>query len=123
MPSLRRSSTTRCCEPELTDQEVIDGCQLAARYHTATVCVKPCHVKLAVSLLQTTDVKVSTVIGFPHGGHLTTVKVIEAQAAMDDGAVELDMVINIGALRSNQTEFVREDIQSVCDALMPEGRK
>ncbi len=109
--------------PELTDKEVIDGCQLAARYHTATVCVKPCHVRLAVSLLQTTDVRVSTVIGFPHGGHLTTVKVAEAQSAMDDGAVELEMVINIGALRSNQTEFVREDIQSVCDAAHARGAK
>ena len=77
--------------PELIDQDVIDGFQLAARYHTATVCVKPCHVKLVVSMLQNTDVKVSTVIGFPHGGYLTAVKVVEAQAAMDDGAIELDI--------------------------------
>lgn len=109
--------------PELTDQDVIDGCQLAARYHTATVCVKPCHVKLAFSLLKATDVNVSSVIGFPHGGHLTPVKVLEAQAAMDDSAVELDMVINIGALRSNQMEYVREDIQSVCDAAHARGAK
>ena len=109
--------------PELTDQDVIDGCKLAASYHTATVCVKPCHVKLANSLLQNIDVKVSTVIGFPHGGHLTAVKAIEAQAAIDDGAVELDMVINIGALRSNQTEYVREDIRAVCDAAHARGAK
>lgn len=102
--------------PELTDQEVIDGCQLAARYHTATVCVKPCHVRLAARLLAATDVKVSTVVGFPHGGHLSAVKVMEAQAAMDDGAVELDMVINIGALRSGGEDLVREDIRAVCQA-------
>ena len=109
--------------PELTDRDVIDGCQLAARYHTATVCVKPCHVKRAVSLLHATDVKVSTVIGFPHGGHLSAIKVAESLAAMDDGALELDMVINIGALRSNQTRYVREEIQAVCDAAHVRGVK
>ena len=109
--------------PELTDQDVIDGCLLAARYHTATVCVKPCHVQLAVSLLQATDVKVSTVIGFPHGGHLTAIKMAESRAAVDDGAVEPDMVVNIGALRSNQTEYVREDIQAVCETAHARGAK
>jgi len=102
--------------PELTDQDVIDGCKLAARYHTATVCVKPSHVRLAARLLQGSDVLVSTVVGFPHGSSLTSIKVAEAQAAMDDGAVELDMVLNIGALRSGQAEFVREDIRAVCSA-------
>ena len=94
--------------PELTEQEVIDGCKLAARYNTATVCVKPCHVRLAAEVLKGTDVKVSTVVGFPHGSNLTATKVAEAQAAMDDGAVELDMVLNIGALRSGQADFVRD---------------
>jgi deoxyribose-phosphate aldolase len=102
--------------PELTDQDVIDGCKLAAKYHTATVCVKPCHVRLAAQVLQGSDVLVSTVIGFPHGSNLTSIKVAEAHAAMDDGAVELDMVLNIGALRSGQAEIVREDIRAVCGA-------
>jgi deoxyribose-phosphate aldolase len=61
-------------------------------------------------------VKVSTVIGFPHGSNLTAIKVAEAQAAMDDGAVELDMVLNIGQLRSGKADYVREDIKAVCDA-------
>src|SRR5512142_2739799 len=84
--------------PELTEADVIAGCELAARYHTATVCVKPCHVKLAKEALKNSDVKVSTTIGFPHGAHMTAIKVAEAQRAMDDGAVELDMVMNIGQL-------------------------
>lgn len=109
--------------PELTEEEVIAGCQLAARYHTATVCVKPCHVRLAAEVLKDTDVKVSTVVGFPHGSNLTAIKVAEAQAAMDDGAVELDMVLNIGALRSGQADFVREDIQAVCQAAHARGVK
>lgn len=102
--------------PELTEQDVIDGCKLAARYDVATVCVKPCHVRLTAEVLQGTDVKVSTVVGFPHGSSLTAIKVAEAQAAMDDGAVELDMVLNIGQLRSGKADEVRQDIQSVCEA-------
>ncbi len=102
--------------PELTEQEVIDGCTLAAKYNTASVCVKPCHVKLSAEILKGTDVKVSTVVGFPHGSNLTSTKLAEAQAAMDQGATELDMVLNIGQLRSGKTDAVREDIQAVCEA-------
>ncbi|MBP1693577.1 MAG: deoxyribose-phosphate aldolase, partial [Chloroflexi bacterium] len=109
--------------PELTEQDVIDGCTLAAKYHTATVCVKPCHVKLAARLLKGTDVLVSTVVGFPHGGNLTTIKVAEAQAAMDDGAVELDMVLNIGQLRSGRLDEVQADIKAVCEAAHARGAK
>lgn len=108
-------------KPELTEQDVIQGCQLAARYHTATVCVKPCHVSLAADLLKGTDVKISTVIGFPHGSNRTDIKVAEANAAIDDGAVELDMVLNIGALRSGLSDLVKEDIQAVCNAAHARG--
>lgn len=109
--------------PELTRDDVIAGCALARKYHTASVCVKPCHVRLAVEQLSGSDVKVGTVIGFPHGGHVTAVKVAEAQQAMDDGAVELDMVLNIGELRSGSTEYVQADIQAVCDTAHARGAK
>ena len=102
--------------PELTEADIVAGCELAARYHTATVCVKPCDVKLAKEILKDSDVLVSTVVGFPHGSNLTAIKVAEAQQAMDDGAVELDMVLNIGQLRSGKTDYVRDDIKEVCDA-------
>src|SRR5512147_1272823 len=101
--------------PELTEADVLAGCELAARYHVATVCVKPCHVRLAKDALKDSDVIVSTVVGFPHGSNLTAIKVAEAQLAMDEGAVELDMVLNIGALRSGQSDYVRDDIKAVCD--------
>src|SRR5512147_1545222 len=101
--------------PELTEEDVIAGCELAARYHVATVCVKPCHVILAKRLLRDSDVKVSTVLGFPHGGTTTAVKVFEAKEAMDNGAVELDMVLNIGELRSGNYDYVKSDIQAVCE--------
>jgi deoxyribose-phosphate aldolase len=109
--------------PELTEAEVLAGCELAAHYHTATVCVKPCHVRLAAQALKDSDVKVSSVVGFPHGSSRTAIKVAEAQLAMDDGAVELDMVLNIGELRSGQVDLVREDIQAVCAAAHARGVK
>lgn len=109
--------------PELTSQEVIEGCQLAARYHVATVCVKPCHVRLAAEQLKDSDVLVSTVVGFPHGNSVTEIKVAEAQRAMDDGAVELDMVLNIGELRSGNDEYVFQDIKAVCDVAHARGAK
>ena len=101
--------------PELTEADIKAGCELASRYHTATVCVKPCHVKLAKECLKDSDVMVSTVIGFPHGSNVTAIKVAEANQAMDEGAVELDMVLNIGELRSGRNDYVRDEIKAVCD--------
>lgn len=109
--------------PELTDKDVTEGCALAARYHTATVCVKPCHVILAKQALVGSDVKVSAVVGFPHGSNLTKIKVAEAEQAMDDGAVELDMVLNIGDLRLGKASAVQADIQAVCEAAHARGVK
>jgi deoxyribose-phosphate aldolase len=109
--------------PELTAEEVIVGCELAKRYHTATVCVKPCHVGLAKQVLDGSDVVVSTVIGFPHGGNTTTAKVFEANEAIANGALELDMVLNIGELRGGNHDYVRADIQAVCQAAHVHGVK
>src|SRR5689334_3633344 len=109
--------------PELTEGDILAGCELAARYHVATVCVKPCDVKLAREALGGSDVIVSTVVGFPHGSNLTAIKVAEAHQAMDDGALELDMVLNIGQLRSDKHDFVRDDIQAVCAAAHARGVK
>ncbi|MCS7060116.1 MAG: deoxyribose-phosphate aldolase [Anaerolineae bacterium] len=102
--------------PELTEAEVIAGCELAKRYNVASVCVRPCDVVLAARLLAGSDVAVGTVIGFPHGTTTTAVKVFEAQEALSNGAVELDMVLNIGALRSGKADFVRNDIAAVVEA-------
>ncbi|MGD8967720.1 MAG: deoxyribose-phosphate aldolase [Anaerolineae bacterium] len=102
--------------PELTDEDVTAGCELAKRYHVASVCVKPYHVPLAARLLADSDVKVGTVVGFPHGAHTSESKAFEAQEAAANGAEELDMVINIGALRSGHDDYVRNDIKAVVDA-------
>src|SRR5512138_1464318 len=109
--------------PELTEADVLAGCELSARYHVATVCVKPCHVRLAKEALKDSDVIVSTVVGFSHGSNQTAIKVAEAQLAMDEGALELDMVLNIGQLRSGKHDFVRGDIQAVCEAAHARGAR
>lgn len=102
--------------PELTEADVVAGCELAAQYDVASVCVKPCHVKLARQQLAGTDVAVGTVVGFPHGSNSTVTKVAEAQQAIAEGATELDMVLNIGELRSGHADYVRSDIQAVVKA-------
>jgi deoxyribose-phosphate aldolase len=102
-------------QPQLIEAEVIAGCELAARYHTASVCVKPYHVKLAKRLLAESDVLVSTVVGFPHGSSTTETKIAEARQALEEGAVELDMVINYGELRSAHLDYVRDEVKAICD--------
>jgi deoxyribose-phosphate aldolase len=101
--------------PELGDAFVEEGCRLAARYDVASVCVRPADVARAAALLAGTDVAVGTTIGFPHGNHRTETKVFEARQALTDGAVELDMVLRIGALRSGRDAEVGADIAAVVE--------
>ncbi len=102
--------------PTLTPAELEDGCRLAARYGVASVCIKPHAVSLAQSILRDSDVAVGTTVGFPHGGQGTAVKVFEAERAMADGATELDMVVNIGAVLGGDWASVRDDIAAVIQA-------
>jgi deoxyribose-phosphate aldolase len=99
--------------PTLTDQQLEEGCELAVRYGVASVCIKPYAVDLAARILRRTPVAVGTTIGFPHGGHATAVKVFEARQALDDGATELDMVINIGQAIGGNWQSVSRDIAAV----------
>jgi len=101
--------------PELDTDSVIAGCELARLYDVASACVKPCDIVLARELLAGSEVKVSTVIGFPHGSSTAAVKLFEAERAIADGARELDMVLNIGRLRSGAVVEVRSDIQAVVE--------
>jgi deoxyribose-phosphate aldolase len=102
--------------PELDDDFIADGCRLAAEYDVASVCVRPTDVRRAAELLAGTDVAVGTVIGFPHGSSTTATKVFEAHDALAAGATELDMVIDIGALKSGRYDRVGADIGSVVEA-------
>ena len=101
--------------PTLTEKELFKGCQLADCYETATVCVKPSDVKQAAQLLNGSKTKICTVIGFPHGVNLTEIKVFETQRACEDGASEVDMVLNTGKAISGDWKYIEDDILAVCE--------
>ena len=102
--------------PVLTDRELEAGCRLARDYDVASACVKPYYLKRCAELLAGSTVQASTVIGFPHGGNTTNVKLAEAEQALADGGTELDMVVNIGKVLSEDWEYVSRDIRTVVEA-------
>ena len=102
-------------KPELDGAFIKAGCKLAAAYDVASVCVRPRDVERARDLLAGTDVAVGTVIGFPHGSSRTETKVFESRLALQNGARELDMVIDIGALISGDDRYLEEQIAEVVE--------
>ncbi|MBL7969115.1 MAG: deoxyribose-phosphate aldolase [Prolixibacteraceae bacterium] len=102
--------------PTMTDEDLRRECEVARKYNVASVCVKPYAVKQAVRLLKGSDVLVGCVIGFPAGNSAIPVKVFEAENACKDGAVEIDMVINIGKALQGDWDYISEEIKSVSDA-------
>ncbi|OGD16670.1 MAG: deoxyribose-phosphate aldolase [Candidatus Aminicenantes bacterium RBG_13_59_9] len=103
-------------KPNLTDKEIEEGCRIAQEYRVATVCVRPSDVRRAAEILGQSPVRVTTVIGFPHGSTTTAVKVFEAEEAIRNGARELDVVLNIGKLKSKDYDYVRADLEAVTAA-------
>ncbi len=109
--------------PFLTTAELEAGCQLAIDYRPASVCIMPYYLRRCAELLKGTTVKASTTIGFPHGGHTSAVKRIEAEQAIRDGGQELDMVVNISKVLSGDWDYVRQDIAAVIDVAHQAGQK
>jgi deoxyribose-phosphate aldolase len=109
--------------PTMTDQELEEGCRVAAKYNVASVCIKPYAAKRAVELLKGSSVIVGCVIGFPHGNSATESKRYETELACKDGAREIDMVINIGKALSGDWDYVERDIRAVCDEAHKHGAK
>ena len=101
--------------PTMKDDELKAGCELAKRYDVASVCIKPYAVKQACQWLAGSDVKVGTVIGFPHGNSASSIKVAETEQACADGAVEIDMVVNIGRVLGQDWGFVESEIAAVLE--------
>jgi deoxyribose-phosphate aldolase len=112
-PGLARMIDHTLLKPEATRQEVEKLCAEAKQYRFASVCINPSYVKLCAQLLRDTDVKVCTVIGFPLGSTSSAAKAFETDQAVRDGAREVDMVINVGMLKSGEFDFVEEDILTV----------
>ncbi|MGD0017109.1 MAG: deoxyribose-phosphate aldolase [Verrucomicrobiia bacterium] len=103
-------------KPEATATDIERVCREAMEFGFWSVCVNPCHVRCAASALSKNDVKVCTVVGFPLGANLTETKVYETRFALRDGAREIDMVLNVGALKAGNDSVVLSDIQSVVQA-------
>ena len=101
--------------PTLTDDQLEKECRLALTYKVASVCIKPYYLKRCVEILEGSTVKSSTVIGFPHGGHTTSIKVAEAEEALKNGCEELDVVVNIGKVLSGDWNFVHRDIKALTE--------
>lgn len=106
-------------KPEATVKDIMRLCDEAQQYHLYAVCVNPCYVPLAKHLLQGTDVKVVTVVGFPLGATFSSVKALEAKTAMEEHADEIDMVMNVSAFKTGDYAAVTEDIRRVVEAAAP----
>jgi deoxyribose-phosphate aldolase len=106
-------------KPDASKDAVIKICNEALEYNFASVCVNQCRVKLVSELLKGSDVKTCAVVGFPLGATSSKVKAYEAQCAIEDGATEIDMVINIGALKDKEYELVLDDIKAVRNVCEP----
>jgi deoxyribose-phosphate aldolase len=101
--------------PELTAEDISEGCRIARKYKVASVCCSPSDVAVVKELLEGSGVRTTTVVGFPHGYNTTATKVFEAEQAIKDGAVELDMVLHIGRLRGGDYVYVSNDIRAVVE--------
>ncbi len=109
--------------PVLTEGELEQGCRVALEYDVASVCIMPYYLRRCAEILQGSSVKASTTIGFPHGGHTTTVKIAEAKQALAEGGQELDMVVNISKVLSGDWEYVRSELDAVIDLTHAHGQK
>ncbi len=107
--------------PTMNDQVLREECDVARRYNVASVCIKPYAVKQAVKWLEGTDVEVGTVVGFPHGSPKTDLKIEETRKACEDGATEIDMVVNIGKVLSDDWVYVGDEIKKVAEETHKHG--
>jgi len=108
-------------KPNMTDRDIIDNAVMCAENRVASLCVRPSDVALAARELKGTGVAVGVVVGFPHGSHRPEVKALESRLAMEDGAREIDMVMNIGKFLSGDDDWVRRDIEAVVAEAGPRG--
>ncbi len=102
--------------PSFTLEDVKHGCEVAMEYKCISVCLRPCDIEFAKEILKGSDVRLTTVIGFPHGSNPTEIKVAETKMTIDQGCVEVDVVINIGRLLSGDYDYVEKDLKAVVDA-------
>jgi deoxyribose-phosphate aldolase len=118
LKSLAKMIDHSLLHPTLTDEAILAGCELAKHYDVATACVKPYATSLAHKILEGSTVGVCAVVAFPHGNSTTSIKVKEAEQAVLEGAVEIDMVVNVGKVLGGDWDYVSEEIKAVNDTVI-----
>jgi deoxyribose-phosphate aldolase len=118
LKSLAKMIDHSLLHPTLTDEAILAGCELAKHYDVATACVKPYATPLAHKILEGSTVGVCAVVAFPHGNSTTSIKVKEAEQAVLEGAVEIDMVVNVGKVLGGDWDYVSEEIKAVNDTVI-----
>ncbi len=109
--------------PTMDVETLEQGIQIALAYDAASVCIMPYYLRRCADLLAGSAIKASTTIGFPHGGHTTTLKIAEAEQALADGGEELDMVVNISKVLSEDWAYVRAEVKAIVDLAHAAGQK
>lgn len=107
--------------PTLSEVQLLEGCKLAAKYDVASVCVKPYHVARAKAELDSTDVLICAVIGFPHGNSTLKIKLAETAQVIDDGATEVDMVVNLASVMDEDWDFLEEEVGAITELCHKNG--
>ena len=108
-------------KPQLSEEQVIEGCEIASKYNVANVTVRPSDADLAVSLMKGAGIPVGSVVGFPHGSSTTSVKLYETRDLLRRGVKEIDMVINIGKMISRQFQHVETELRQMAETCHEEG--
>jgi deoxyribose-phosphate aldolase len=107
--------------PTMTDADIIKGCEIAKKYNVATVCVKPYALEMCKNILEGTGVGICSVVTFPHGNSTTSMKIKETEEAMQLGASEIDMVVNIGKVLGGDWNYVSDEIKQINDTVIAEN--
>ncbi|MFH0989546.1 MAG: deoxyribose-phosphate aldolase [bacterium] len=107
--------------PTMTDESILKGCELAKQYDVATVCIKPYAIPLTRSVLENSDVGLCVVVAFPHGNSTTSIKVQETEEALSGGATEIDIVVNIGKVLSDDWDYVTSEIAAINEVVVKRG--
>jgi deoxyribose-phosphate aldolase len=118
LQSLTKMIDHSLLHPTMTDADILNGCEIAKKYDVATVCIKPYAIEMCKMFLKGTEVGICSVVTFPHGNSTTTIKVKETEEALDLGATEIDMVVNIGKVLGGDWKYVSDEIQQVNNAVI-----
>ena len=121
LKSLAKMIDHSLLHPTMTDQIIASGCELALKYDVASACIKPYSISLAKSILAGSDVAICAVIAFPHGNSTSAIKLQEAEAAVEAGATEIDMVVNIGKVLGGEWEYVSGEIKAINTLVVSTG--